>query len=64
MGAGVYQWAVENGDNRRLKIAVCGYAGQYDWPQGWVEHAWTTLGGMSQGRKQERVWFSPHCLTR
>jgi hypothetical protein len=63
----VRDWAVANGDDPRLRIALCGYEGRWDMP-GWSEVAWKTKGGYaSQGsdanhnQKRERVWFSPHC---
>lgn len=65
----VREWAVANGDDPRLRIALCGYEGQWDMP-GWTEVAWRTKGGYaSQGsdanrnQSRERVWFSPHCAS-
>ena len=66
----VRAWAVENGDNPLLRIALCGYAGEHDMPEGWLEVAWKNRGGYgSQGNttgrensSRERIWFSPHCL--
>ena len=65
----VHAWCVENQDNPKLRIALCGYEGEYDLP-GWECLAWKANGGYgSQGngagranRHRERVWFSPHCL--
>ena len=65
----VHTWCVENQDNPKLRIALCGYEGEYDLP-GWECLAWKTQGGYgNQGngagranRHRERVWFSPHCL--
>jgi len=67
----VYEWAAEMGAHPRLRIAVCGYAGDWTPPEGWTEHAWKAQGGYGvqhdgQGRdnaSRERVWFSPGCLT-
>jgi len=64
-------WAVENADDPRLRIALCGYEGAFEPPAGWTTHRWKTRGGYgSQGNgagrenaRRERVWFSPHCLT-
>ena len=63
-------WAIENGDNPLLRIALCGYAGEHQMPVGWTEYAWKARGGYgSQGEGRgranavrERIWFSPHCL--
>ena len=68
----VREWAIANGDNRGLRIALCGYDGQHDMPGDWHVAEWSAAGGYSstagqetQGqlnRHRERVWFSPHCL--
>jgi len=68
----VREWAIANGDNPSLRIALCGYDGQHDMPPTWRVVEWKAAGGYSstaaedtQGktnRHRERVWFSPHCL--
>lgn len=66
----VCDWAVANGDNPRLRIAVSGYSDDYSFPDDWQKISWNTGGGMSslgynQGKinaKREVVYFSPHCL--
>lgn len=63
-------WAIEHGDDRRLRIALCGYEGEHDMPASWTCVAWKAVGGYgSQGSgagranaERERIWFSPHCL--
>lgn len=66
----VREWAVANGDNPLLRIALCGYdSDDYRMPENWHEVAWKANGGFSnqadgEGRKnahRERIWFSPHC---
>lgn len=70
-GAGVSSavraWALEHGDDPRLRIALCGYEGEHDMP-GWTVHAWKAHGGYAnqsegenQNARRERIWFSPHC---
>jgi hypothetical protein len=65
----VRDWAVENGENRLLRIAVCGYEGEHAFPDSWACVPWKATGGYgSQGSNyenggRERIWFSPHCLT-
>lgn len=60
-------WAVANGDNPALRIALCGYEGQ-DMPASWEAVAWKANGGYgnrnseNKNSRRERVWFSPHCL--
>jgi len=63
----VGEWAREHGDDPRLRIALCGYEGNYDLP-GWTEYSWKPGGGYHKrgtkafdNRQRERIWFSPHC---
>jgi DNA adenine methylase len=68
----VRDWAIANGDNPGLRIALCGYDGQHDMPDDWTVAEWKAAGGYSstakadtQGkanRHRERVWFSPACI--
>jgi hypothetical protein len=69
----VLEWCIENGDNKLLRIALCGYDGEGHGlleDKGWSVVAWRANGGYAnqgnnQGRinaKRERIWFSPHCL--
>jgi DNA adenine methylase len=69
----VREWALANGDNPLLRIALCGYTGEgHDvlTDHGWTAHGWKAKGGYgSQGdgagranAARETVWFSPHCL--
>jgi hypothetical protein len=66
----VREWAIANGDNPKLRIALCGYEGEHAIPDTWEKVAWKARGGYgSAGRgagrsnaNRERVWFSPRCL--
>lgn len=66
----VREWAIEHGNDRRLRIALCGYAGEHAMPGDWTEWAWKAKGGYGSQSKahdnpnarRERIWFSPHCL--
>ncbi len=72
----VRKWCLENGGDKRLRIAFAGYAGEGHEElesHGWEVVAWKANGGYgSQGSgddtngrnnaKKERIWFSPHCL--
>ena len=68
----VREWAIANGDNRELRIALCGYEGEHTMPASWDCVGWKARGGYgSQGYNsarensgRERIWFSPHCLVR
>lgn len=69
VGYAVSQWAIENGNNPKFRIALCGYRGEYDMPSDWERFAWSTNGGyenQSDGdnvnQHREMVWFSPHCI--
>ncbi len=64
----VFEWAVAHGDDPRLRLCVCGYAGEHEFPSTWREHAWKAKGGYANANGEnlnatrERCWFSPHCL--
>jgi DNA adenine methylase len=66
----VREWAIANGNNRDLRIALCGYEDEHDMPESWECVHWKARGGYGSqsdgaGREnsaKERIWFSPHCL--
>jgi len=66
----VLQWCKDNQDNKKLRIAVCGYEGDFDLSEDWEKYSWATNGGManlgeSRGKenaKKEVIYFSPNCL--
>lgn len=66
----VREWAIANGDNPLMRIALCGYEGEHEMPGNWSCVAWKANGGYGNagddhGREnaaRERIWFSPHCL--
>ena len=66
----VRAWAITNGDNPLLRIALCGYEGEHDMPASWECVAWKANGGYggqstehdNPNAKRERIWFSPHCI--
>ena len=67
----VRQWAIDNGDNPKLRIVLAGYVGEHEMPKTWRAIAWKANGGYAnfakstRGRnnaKRERLWLSPHCL--
>ena len=73
VAADVRQWCIENGNDRLMRIALCGYAGEGHeqlLDHGWESHAWKTSGGYGGGRggtgdenrAKERIFYSPHCL--
>ena len=68
----VRRWCLENGDNPRLRVALCGYRDEHDnlEARGWEAFEWKASGGYgSQGNgngranaSREVIWFSPACL--
>lgn len=70
VSAAVREWALANGANPLLRIALCGYEGEHSMPDEWECVAWKAAGGygsQSDGRgrencNRERIWFSPACV--
>jgi len=70
----VCDWAIENGNNSRMRIIVCGYKDDHKFPDDWKQKEWSSNGGManqalgnSRGKdnsKREVIYFSPHCLRK
>ena len=67
----VRDWAIANGENPLLRIALCGYDTEHVMPKGWDNVHWKTKGGYSnqsdssrakENTRRETIWFSPHCL--
>lgn len=68
----VREWAIANGDDPLMRIALCGYEGEHDMPGSWECAEWHARGGydgqskdkstIGQNRAKERVWFSPYCI--
>ena len=66
----VREWAIAQGDDPRIRIALCGYDGEHAMPESWDAMPWKAHGGYgSQGdgsgranAAREMVWFSPHCV--
>lgn len=57
-------WAIENGSNKMLRIALCGLEDEHQMPGTWTLRYWRAPRGYSnKGPRKEVVWFSPHCLT-
>jgi len=71
LSADVRKWAIENGKNPKLRIALCGYEGEHQMPADWECVAWKAAGGYANQNEdrdnencnRERIWFSPHCLS-
>jgi hypothetical protein len=70
----VREWCLAHGDDARMRIALCGYAGEGHEvleSHGWTCVSWKSSGGFArisnkawlENAKRERIWFSPHCLS-
>lgn len=61
-------WALEHGDDPKLRIVLCGYEGEHDMPESWRKVPWKAGGGYAaaagngENAERERLWLSPHCL--
>lgn len=66
----VRDWCRANGGNRKLRIVLCGHAGEHDslLADGWTAHKWTARKGYANTddakarAASETVWASPHCV--
>lgn len=65
VSAEVRAWCIENGENPKMRLALCGYEGEHEMPDSWQKVAWKAPRGMAAADNLnstlERVWFSPHC---
>ena len=61
----VWEWALANGDNPRLRIVVAGYEDGRTLLHGWTAIDRTETRGYASSengnRQRERLWCSPHC---
>lgn len=67
----VRQWCITNGNDKRFRIALCGYENEHSELDslGWTRWQWSAHGGYSSQAKsgenrnkyRETIWFSPHC---
>ena len=64
----VEKWCHENGERENMRIALCGYEGDYEMPKSWDCLAWKAGGGYGNQNKKndnagkERIWFSKNCI--
>lgn len=64
------RWAIENGENAKMRIVFAGYEGEHDFPENWDILNWKAPGGygsQGEGRGRENsgrecLWISPNCL--
>ena len=65
VSADVRAWCERHGDNPKLRIALCGHAGEGHESlvnAGWTVEEWGKGGGYQGADDRERIWFSPACL--
>jgi len=69
MSEDVRRWAIEHGDDPRLRIVLAGYDSEHAMPDTWTVVSWAAVGGYAKtnsagasNRHRERLWLSPHCL--
>lgn len=74
----VRRFCLERGNEEWLRIALCGFVGEHDQEMldaGWKPYYWRNTGGLSalhknsdnkalHKRRDEVIWFSPHCLNQ
>ena len=66
----VRAWCAENGQDPKLRIVLCGHAGEHDGllASGWHLRAWTARKGYAvtdeavKNSASETLWCSPHCV--
>ena len=66
----VQAWCLANGGNPKLRIVLCGHAGEHDalLQHGWHTRAWTARKGYAmtdeaiENTASETIWCSPHCV--
>ena len=66
----VREWCAANGNDPKLRIVLCGHAGEHDalLLQGWHIRTWKAGGGYAlreeaiANAKSETLWCSPHCV--
>jgi len=62
----LFNWCMKYYKDCALRIALCGYEGEYDIPDTWSTYKWissNTPGAKQnlENREKERIWFSPSC---
>jgi len=65
----VRAWCAASGDNKQLRIVLCGHAGEHDalLKNGWFTVPWVARKGYAvtdeavANSASETVWCSPHC---
>lgn len=72
ISAAVREWCAANSNDPKLRIVLCGHAGEHDGllNHGWLAHQWTARKGYAMtdeavaNSASETVWSSPHCAAQ
>ncbi len=70
ISSAVREWCSANGGNSKLRIVLCGHAGEHDalLDHGWLTHQWAARKGYAmtdeaiENSASETVWASPNCV--
>ena len=70
LASAVRDWCASNGHDKRLRIVLCGHAGEHDalLSQGWHTRRWTARKGYAATKEavensaSETLWCSPNCV--
>ena len=70
LASDVRRWCAENGDNKKLRIVLCGHAGEHDelLSHGWSIRKWNARKGYAlrseavENSASETLWVSPACV--
>ena len=70
LAAAVRSWCERNGHDKRLRIVLCGHAGEHDalLNHGWTLRKWEARKGYAttdeavENSASETLWCSPHCV--
>ncbi len=65
----VQEWCKSNGSDKKLRIVLCGHAGEHDalLAHGWFTETWTARKGYAttdeavENSASETIWCSPNC---
>lgn len=68
----VRAWCRDNGDNKKLRIVLCGHAGEHDelLSHGWTTRKWNARKGYAttsdavENSASETLWCSPFCVAQ
>ena len=66
----VRAWCAKNGEDKKLRIVLCGHAGEHDelLGLGWHTRSWSARKGYAltdeavENTASETLWCSPHCI--